>query len=395
MRVVVSLTTIPGRAALIGRAIASIQRQTRPPDAIYLWLPEEHFGTSLDGYEFSGVQVALGPDLGPAMKLLPVLSVETDPDTRIIPIDDDVEYPPELIDRLLQASQLHREHAIGFTGWILDPNGTGVGVRHMNEEIPEAAMFQAVHVLEGYRGVLYQRRFFDRDIHEHLEALPAFRRHDDILFSGYLASRGIARTVRWYGSTPTPAKNRWTLHGEDSGLHTTPGWLEQGRTCVDFWMRQTKETAFPPITPADATARLQLCAASQPRPGFTHHDPAESDRDPETRQDLSKRPWPWSDGRFHELLVLDPIAGQIPSPAENQCAPWLDECLRILVPGGHLKLRIPQNWAEGYQDHWNAYLSGRGTGDHGGIRLSIVETEGDLAVVTFFKPPCDGFAGQA
>ena len=120
MRVVVSLTTIPGRSDLLARAIASLRRQTRPPDAIHLWLPEEHFGADGTAYRFAGVDVRSGPDLGPAMKSLPLLAIETDPETLIVPVDDDIEYPPDLIEKLVGTSALLPEHAIGFTGWALE-----------------------------------------------------------------------------------------------------------------------------------------------------------------------------------------------------------------------------------------------------------------------------------
>lgn len=235
MRIVVSLTTIPGRRTLLERTLDSIRQQTRPPDAIYLWLPRERFADGAQDYRFPEVEVRVGADLGPAMKLLPVLDVETHPETRIVTIDDDVEYPPRLIARLAEASELYPNHAIGFTGWMLDRPAAPTGVIHYNASTPGAAPYQPVHVLEGYRGVIYQRRFFDRTLYEHLDALAAFRLHDDILFSGYLAYHGVGRLVCWYDDCARDA-GHWRLHGDGLGLHTTVGWLEQGRSCVAYWL---------------------------------------------------------------------------------------------------------------------------------------------------------------
>lgn len=237
MRLVVSLTTIPERRLLLERTLTSLRRQSLVPDAVYLWLPQERFAGNMSGYRLPGVEVRVGADLGPAMKLLPVLDIETDPETCIVTIDDDVEYPPELIARLSSASRLHPDHAIGFTGWVLDPETSATSVVHLNAAMPGAARMQPVHVLEGYRGVLYKRRFFEHDIHGHLEALSAFRFHDDILLSGYLAGRSIGRLVRGYGTDPLKETRYWGLNGDTIGLHTSPGWLEQGRICVDYWLR--------------------------------------------------------------------------------------------------------------------------------------------------------------
>ncbi len=338
MRVVVSLTTLPERAHLLERTIESLRHQTYRPDAIYLWLPEERFGAGYAGHQFPDVQTRSGPDLGPAMKILPLLPIETDPETFIIPVDDDVEYPPELIERLVRAAWLHPDQAIGFTGWILSPDDSGVDVRHMNEEVADAAMFQPVHVLEGYRGVIYRRGFFEFDILDHLAALPAFRLHDDILLSGYLASRGVGRMVRWYGATP--ATDRWVLHGQEIGLHTTPGWLEQGRACVDYWRARAPD-AFPAIPTTFARERLQLCAASCPRAGFTHHATTERAGKPDGAKSLNEHPWPWADAQFREILAIDPDHCLAMDDTDAGFAGWLDECLRILQPGGHLMLRLP------------------------------------------------------
>lgn len=339
MRVVVSLTTIPGRADFLRRAIASLQCQTHQPDAIYLWLPQEHFGADCSGFRFPGVEVSSSPDLGPAMKILPLLSVETDPETIIIPVDDDIEYPPDLIEKLVATSALLPEHAIGFTGWILDQDDGGVAIRHMNEEIAAAAMFQPVHVLEGYRGVLYRRGFFEMDIFEHLGALAAFRFHDDILLSGYLASRGIARTVRWFGAEPAPASDYWILHGHDIGLHTAPDWRRHGQSCVDYWFRRCPDL-FPAFMTRPFNDRLQLATdASCRRDGFTHHGFPGSSVRLDVEHDLHDLPWPWPDACFAEIIALDLFAARsCEGSGADIISDWIWECRRILKLGGCLVL---------------------------------------------------------
>lgn len=335
MRVVVSLTSIPGRADLLRRAIMSLRRQTHPIAAVYLWLPEERFGAIHPDYRFTGVKTSLGPDLGPAMKILPLLAVESDPDTVIVPVDDDVEYPPELIERLVTAGTLLPDQAIGFTGWNVVAGAAGAEILHLNEDVPSAAILQPVHVLEGYRGVLYRRGFFDQDIFRHLEALEAFRYHDDILLSGYLASRGITRTVRWYGTSRAPEGGYWTLNGQAIGLHTRPGWLEQGWACWHYWVRNFPG-CMPPLATPERSRRLQLAADRCPREGFLHHRREEPIASPDLRHDLRVMPWPWRDSSLDEVLALDTFAGSM-----DEGADWLREGARILRPGGVLRIRLP------------------------------------------------------
>lgn len=236
MRIVVSLTTLPGREDLVWRAIESIWCQTCLPDAIYLNLPSDRFAGSRVPFRFEGVTQRLLPDIGPAMKLLPTLGMENDPDTFIITIDDDVEYPPQLIDKLVRAAVLFPSSAIGFTGWSVSIIKDGIPeIWHMNQDIAGCRFFQPVQVLEGTRGVIYRRSFFDNDIQGHACAHPSFRFHDDILFSGYLASRDIGRVVRWFDTRQRYSVSNWKIHGQSDGLHTTQNWYQLGRDCWDYW----------------------------------------------------------------------------------------------------------------------------------------------------------------
>lgn len=238
MRIVVSLTTLPGREALVEGAIKSIQSQTRPADAIYLFLPREHFSGGRIHVHFEGVTTCLLPDLGPAMKLIPTLAREKDPRTLIITIDDDVEYPPKLIEKLLNASILFPESAIGFTGWNVTRIKDEIPeIKHMNQDIPGCRIFESVQVLEGTRGVLYRRSFFDNDILTHAYMHPSFRFHDDILFSGYLASRDIGRIVMWFDLFHGQGINNWKIHGLSDGLHTTENWYQHGWACWSYWAK--------------------------------------------------------------------------------------------------------------------------------------------------------------
>jgi len=334
MRVVVSLTTIPGRERLVKRTLKSLARQTWQPDAIYLWVPTERFGSRTVPFRFRGVDVRYGADLGPAMKLLPTLSIEKDADTALITVDDDVEYPPELVDKLVRSSRLLPDQAVGFTGWsVVHDGGRSVEVRHMNEAVAGCGLFQPVQVIEGTRGVLYRRGFFDTDIFDDLRALPAFQYHDDILFSGYLANRKIGRSVRWFNSSAEQPARHWKIDCLHTGLHTTPNWWQLGWECWTYWSDQGIP---PPYSCVPAAERLQLGAAHDAQPGFTGHGLNGVSDGSALMHDLSQRPWPWPDRRFREVLILDGL--ELRSlPMED----WLAESLRILRRGGVLKFRMP------------------------------------------------------
>lgn len=332
-RVVVSLTTIPGRRHHLIRAIASIRRQTRTPDAIYLWLPTEHF-QSADGYHFSGVDTYPHPDLGPATKLLPILGVEQDPATLIIPLDDDIEYPVTLVERLVGAASLWPGQALGFTGWCIDPDVSPLKIEHFNEDEPQAAMHQEVHVLEGYRGVIYQRGFFENDVLDHLRALESFRFHDDILLSGYLAARGITRAALWLGSGGTESRHAWGVLGADMGLHTGPDWLAHGLACVAYW-RKRHPDLFTPVPRIMPWERLHLTLSHQPRPGFGWRCDARVLGPLGEGAEVVDDAWRGAGEHLREILITDP-----PESTTRKGLGWLAACLKRLVDGGVLTARL-------------------------------------------------------
>ncbi len=341
---------------MVAKTIASLQRQTWLPDAIYLWLPEGRFNRDRFAYAFPAVEIRAGPDLGPAMKLLPTLKHETDPDTCIITVDDDVEYPPELVDKLVRASALLPNHAIGFTGWSVIEGFSGAGfsgaarLAHMNENTSNCAFFQQVQVLEGTRGILYRRRFFADDVFKHLQALEAFRYHDDILFSGYIASRGIVRSVRWFHPCPRQGMSHWRIHCQDSGLHTTKNWYQLGWDCWSYWSTEDFVGIGPPFSTPARDRRLQIGGEACHHGGFIQYPPGQAETPLESMRELDKLPWPWPDQGFDEVLVGDAvIRGSIDVES------WISECSRILSPGGALKITIPMR-AELYA------LTGRGAG---------------------------------
>ncbi len=340
MRIVVSLTTLPERVNLLARTLASLRRQTRPPDAIYLWCPAERFGGIAACPRIAGVEARLTPDLGPATKLLPCLAVETDPRTRLVVVDDDIEYPADLIEKLGNAARLFPARAIGFTGWSLAASADGPKVIHWNEEVPKAGMFQPVRVLEGYRGVIYRRDFFGDDILAHLNACPAFQCHDDILFSGYLASRHIQAVVSWFGALPTPAESLWRLNGQEIGLHRRPDWYTLGREALHYWARRIPAW-LDPVEGPNAKLRLQIGADSQPRPGFLCHEATLADALGPEVPELARTLGPWLWGSFAELLLWDP--GRLSAMTPSQ---WLTESRRLLRPAGVLKVWLPANTAD-------------------------------------------------
>jgi predicted SAM-dependent methyltransferase len=81
---------------------------------------------------------------------------------------------------------------------------------------------------------------------------------------------------------------------------------------------------------------LELGCGVHPTPGAVHHDRVLHSPNVDIAHDLDCLPWPWADGEFDKILALD-----VMEHLRLDVADWLDECHRILKPGGKLVLRLP------------------------------------------------------
>ena len=202
--VVVGLTTIPSRLPSLLPTLKSLLLQQVPPGRILLHLPkysrrervEYSVPEELQGLEV--IQIIRCPDWGPATKILPAL-LDSDPDQRVVAVDDDRIYRPTLLADLLEASQRHPDAAVGCFGLIVPLDrvdrrkgllgrtieglryGRGVSLRgsRLRHALP-------VDILHGYGGLMVRPRFFDLDRLADLQGAPdAAWLEDDTWFAAH------------------------------------------------------------------------------------------------------------------------------------------------------------------------------------------------------------------
>ncbi len=202
--VVVGLTTIPSRLPFLAPTLKSLLLQNVLPAKILLHLPEHSrreqveysVPPELQGLEV--IQIVRCPDWGPATKILPAL-LDSDPDQRVVAVDDDRIYRPTLLEDLLAASERHPEAAVGCFGVIVPLDrvdrrkgllgrtidglryGRGVSLRgsRLRRPLP-------VDILHGYGGLLVRPRFFDLDGLADLQGAPeAAWLEDDTWFAAH------------------------------------------------------------------------------------------------------------------------------------------------------------------------------------------------------------------
>lgn len=84
---------------------------------------------------------------------------------------------------------------------------------------------------------------------------------------------------------------------------------------------------------------LELGCGLSPIPGAVHHDREKHSEHVDIAFDLNSTPWPVYDGTFDKIIAID-VFEHLDIPVRA----WLEECHRILTPGGRLDFRVP---------HWN------------------------------------------
>ena len=212
-RLVVTLGTIPSRIAHIGPVLESIKRQTRTPDAIYVCICPfcewESSGYRVPEWLRNDVDVRLvvSPrDYGPANKLLGVLRAETAPATRIVVVDDDWAYGPELLAQLEEKFARYVARAVGSSGARLPRCWSEIAVRvgpqgGADSRTLDRLTFVAqpiedfsVDILQFGFGTMVLREWFADDIYKLIRPREPLFYCDDVLFSAYLESKGIGRT---------------------------------------------------------------------------------------------------------------------------------------------------------------------------------------------------------
>lgn len=201
-RVVISFTTLPSRYSILEKTISSIQHQSFEADAIYLCLPEfsDREQVKYETPDFLPDNIIIlksDKDYGPATKLYATLKQETDLDTLIVTVDDDIIYHPLWLERIVNQALIYPDSAIGFAAWNVKQNvkENETPYKFMYEEISNFSSGNKVNILEGYRGVGYRRKFFDNSIVNYSNYPTESKYQDDIWFGGHLAIKQIPKRV--------------------------------------------------------------------------------------------------------------------------------------------------------------------------------------------------------
>lgn len=153
--------------------------------------------TNRNTYEFPGqlTILFLDTDWGAGSKALGALTLEHDPDTIIITLDDDMIYNGQTLEWLAAHSAPHMALGVGCETWdIFRRDFVGYSPSHSLATFLSPSPRVCNGWLSGWSAVAYRVAHFGPDIWGFLETLPrGCFFNDDIWLSGYLARKGIPR----------------------------------------------------------------------------------------------------------------------------------------------------------------------------------------------------------
>ncbi len=207
---IVSLTSFPLRFPQLVHTLRCLLNQTMQPDDVVLWctpgdmaaLPQE-----IRDMKSQGLRIAPCEDLRSYMKLVPAL-IE-DPCRYIATADDDLHYPADWLEQMVETVRTHpnhiaahRAHRIAYT-----PEGNMRPYRDWTKNI-EGAVEGADIFATGVAGVLYPPGVLHRSVTERDKFTTLCPSADDVWFHWMARKNGTTvrhigpkiRIVEWPGS---------------------------------------------------------------------------------------------------------------------------------------------------------------------------------------------------
>jgi hypothetical protein len=201
--VVICMTSTPSRLPLIGATLKSLLAQTVRAQQIRLYIPDwSRRDRRL--YEIPdwlralpAVEIVRCDDRGPATKLLFALR-DSAPEQLLLAVDDDMIYPPTLVEDHFARALEHPDVAICSSGWIVPRDLTDrptTLLSHLFGRAP-APLFGTrtrdpvrIDVMQGYTGYLVRPRFFAPEtVSAHAAAPDSAFYVDDVWFSAQCAA---------------------------------------------------------------------------------------------------------------------------------------------------------------------------------------------------------------
>ncbi len=198
-KLIVSIASYGPRINYIEPMIESLRKQTVHPDAAILWLPSRDFPHGLKDLS-STVVCALydahvtvrfvDKDLGPHNKYFWVM--QEYPESTVVTLDDDIIYPPNLLERLTAAHEAWPDSVIGMrTHLIATEDGEPAPYKDWVKEQDEIRDLPSQRIIAtGSGGVLYPAGCLDARAFDPEGIVKTCLRADDLWLKVMEAAKG-------------------------------------------------------------------------------------------------------------------------------------------------------------------------------------------------------------
>ncbi len=251
--IVVSFTTTPHRINDLKHVLDQLSAQNAPIKQIYISVP---YIFKRDNIEYvipdwlktyPKVTILRTEDYGPGTKLLGVLAKgNLPPESIVITVDDDINYPKNLILQLAYKAKQYPDRAIGISGVNVYYNYDGNIIASWGNGLTQLYKPDAqVAILEGFGGVAYRPKFFDKDIFELANAPRDCYNSDDLYISFYLAKHNVPRQVLMndYIDREDIAWNE-PIGMNNDALHKLGPPIDKHVSCIKYMKQNDPEVKF-------------------------------------------------------------------------------------------------------------------------------------------------------
>ena len=206
-KVIVSLTSYPGRIYIVHKTIRTLLHQQFKPDMVILWLANEQFPNKerdlpkeLLKLKKSGLTIAWCNDTRPYKKLIPALKAY--PDDIIVTADDDAYYAEDWLEKLYRSYETAEDTLI-HCHRITRMYKVDGEWRHLTSSRLLYPCPSYLHKLVGLGGVLYPPHVFHKDILDEKKFMELAPTNDDVWFWLMAALNGVKVTAI-PGANPYP-----------------------------------------------------------------------------------------------------------------------------------------------------------------------------------------------
>lgn len=187
LEVIVSLTSYPARIKYVDCVIKNLRSQTIRADKIILWLAKEQFPNGLDSLPEEllavikdNVEIRWCQDLKSHKKYY--YTMLENPESIVITVDDDINYPVDLIEKLLESYMRFPFAVSAVRAYVITYNQDGSIAPYLEWKIAEKAEGIPSYSLfaTGVAGILYPPRCMCKELFNQESITELCLRGDDL-----------------------------------------------------------------------------------------------------------------------------------------------------------------------------------------------------------------------